>query len=723
MPSRTKIVTLLAVAVAIGRMASTAYAQEHGARTDHVTAQAVSVQHENPLLAGWDTPFGVPPFDRIEDDHYLPAFRAAMAEHREEIQAIVDDPGPPTFGNTIEALERSGGSLTRVSSVFFAVEGAHSNDALREVARTIAPELAAHRDDIRLNRALYDRVKAVYDRREMLDLTAEQDRLLEETHKTFVRSGVSLPEHAQARLREINGNLAELSQQFGQNLLKETNAFELHVTDRADLGDLPASLIAAAAAEAKRRGHDGGWSFTLQRPSINPFLQYSPNREMRRTLFIGYAMRGDNDNEQDNKTMLARTAALRTERAQLLGYETHAHYVLSDVMAETPERVYDLLDRIWAPALVVATDDRDAYQAMMRQDGVAGQIEGWDWRFYAEKVRRARYDFDENALRPFFEVNAVRDAAFDLAKRLFGLRFFRLDDVPTWHPDQQVFEVREADGTHLGVLYMDFFARESKTGGAWMNDLRAQSRLDGDVAPIVTTNFNFPPPTDGSPSLLAFYEAETLFHEFGHALHGLLSDVTYESLSGTNVPRDFVEFPSQIMENWLGEREFLETFARHYQTGEVVPAELLEKLEAAGKFDQGFATVEYLAASYLDLVWHTQTEPDEKEPRAFEQAAMTQIGLIDEILPRYRSTYFAHIFSGGYSAGYYSYIWAEVLDADAFQAFKETDLFDRATAKALRKHVLSKGGTRPGMEMYEAFRGRPPAIEPLLEARGLTTGN
>ncbi|KPK03234.1 MAG: peptidase M3, partial [Gemmatimonas sp. SG8_28] len=616
--------------------------------------------------------------------------------------------------------ERSGHALNRVSSVFYAVEGAHSNDALRNIARVIAPERAAHRDDIRLNRRLYERVKAVYDRRDMLDLTPEQAKLLEETHKTFVRSGVSLPPTEQARLREINGELAELTEQFGQNLLKETNAFELHVTDREDLGDLPASLVAAATDEARRRGHDGGWSFTLQRPSINPFLQYSPNRDMRRRMFLGYAMRGDNDNEQDNKEILSRIAALRVERATILGYDTHAHYVLSDVMAETPERVYELLDRIWQPALAAAVADRDAMQALMHQDGIDGAIQGWDWRYYAEKVRRARYDFDENALRPYFEVTAVRDAAFDLANRLFGLTFRQLHDMPVWHPDQQVFEVTDADGSHLGVLYMDFFARESKSGGAWMNDLRAQSRLDGAVTPIVTTNFNFPPPSAGSPSLLAFYEAETLFHEFGHALHGLLSDVTYESLSGTNVPRDFVEFPSQIMENWLGERDFLETFAQHYETGEVVPAGLLEKLAAAGKFDQGFATVEYLAASYLDMAWHTLAEPDERDPAAFEQAEMQRIGLIDQIIPRYRSTYFAHIFSGGYSAGYYSYIWAEVLDADAFQAFKEAGLFDRTTAQALREQVLSQGGTRPGMVMYEAFRGRPPAIEPLLEARGLT---
>jgi peptidyl-dipeptidase Dcp len=676
---------------------------------------------ENPLLAEWDTPFGVPPFDEIADEDYLPAFRTAVASHTAEVQAIVNDAEAPTFANTIEALERSGQALTRVSNVFFAVEGANSNDALREVARTVAPELAAHRDDITLNPALYARVKAVYDARDSLDLSPEQQRLLEETHKTFVRAGVNLPDSAQTRLREINAELAELSQTFGQNLLKETNAFELHVTDTADLGDLPASLVAAAAEEAERRGHESGWSFTLQRPSINPFLQYSPNREMRRRLFVGYAMRGDNGNAEDNKALLSRMAALRAERARLMGYETHAHYELSDAMAETPMRVYDLLDQIWTPALRVAKEERAAMAAMMQSDGVNEPFEGWDWRYYAEKVRQARYDFDENALRPYFEVNAVRDAAFMLANRLFGLTFTRLDDVPTWHPDQQVFEVKEADGRHLGILYMDYFARESKNGGAWMNDLRAQSRLDGDVTPIVTTNFNFPPPTDGTPSLLAYYEAETLLHEFGHALHGLLSNVTYASLSGTNVPSDFVEFPSQIMENWLGEPEVLALFAKHYQTGEVVPVALIEKLNASSKFDQGFATVEYLAASYLDMAWHTLDAPDLQDPRTFEQAEMQRIGLIDQIIPRYRSPYFAHIFSGGYSAGYYSYIWAEVLDADAFQAFKETSLFDQATARSLRDNVLSKGGTRPGMELYVAFRGRAPAITPLLRARGLLT--
>jgi peptidyl-dipeptidase Dcp len=677
---------------------------------------------ENPLLAEWDTPFGVPPYDRIEDDHYLPAFRAAMVEHEAEVDSIVNNVAEPTFANTIEALERSGKALTRASNVFFPVEGAHGNDALRDVARTVAPELAAHGDNVRLNRALYERVKAVYDQREELDLDPEEMRLLEETHKSFVRSGVNLDDQAQGRLREINGELAELSQTFGQNLLKETNDFELYITDEAELEGLPENLVAAAAEEAQRRGRDGGWVFTLQRPSINPFLQYSPNREYRRQLFLGYAMRGNNENDADNKAILTRMAALRAEKAELMGYETHAHFVLSDAMAEEPDRVYAFLDQIWRPALRVAGEERDALQEMMRQDGIEDELQGWDWRYYAEKVRKARYDLDEETVKQYFEVNAVRDGVFMIANRLFGLTFAELPDVPRWHPDQQVFEVKEADGTHLGLLYMDFFTRESKQGGAWMNDVRAQSRLDGAVSPIVTNNFNFPPPAGGSPSLLTFEQARTLAHEFGHAMHGLLSDVKYESLSGTNVPRDFVEFPSQIMENWMGEPEVLRMYARHYETGEVIPDELIEKLEASGKFNQGFATVEYMAASYLDLAWHALTEPTEPDPLAFEDQEMERIGLIDEIIPRYRSTYFAHIFSGGYSAGYYSYIWAEVLDQDAFLAFKETSLFDQDTAARLREHVLSKGSSRPGMELYEAFRGRQPSIDALLENRGLTSG-
>jgi peptidyl-dipeptidase Dcp len=545
--------------------------------------------------------------------------------------------------------------------------------------------------------------------------------LLKETHKRFVRSGVNLPKETQAKIRDINSELAELSTRFGENLLEETNAFELVVDSADELSTLPEHLIAAAAAEAERRGYEGKYVFTLQRPSINPFLQYSDDRASRETLFRGYAMRGDNDNEHDNKSILARMAELRAERAALMGYESHAHYVLEDRMAETPERVYELLGQVWAPALRVARREEESLEAMMNEQGVEGELQGFDWRFYTEKVRRARYDLDDEVVRPYFEVNSVRDGAFEVANKLFGITFERRDDLPTWHPDQQTFEVKEADGSHIGVLYMDFFIRESKRGGAWENELRQQSKVDGRVAPVVTINFNYPPPTDKGPSLLNFTEAGTLFHEFGHALHDLLSDVTYASLSGTSVPRDYVEFPSQVMENWMSEPEVLRMFARHYERGEPIPDTLIEKLTSSSTFNQGFETVEYLAASYLDMNWHTLTRDDAvvEDVRTFESDAMRELGLIDEIIPRYRSTYFAHIFRGGYSAGYYSYIWSEVLDADAFEAFKEAGLFDPEMAARFRR-LLARGGSRPGMELYREFRGRDPEITPLLVRRGLT---
>ncbi len=689
--------------------------------TETAEAEAEMSTDTGPLLTEWNTPFGVPPFDEIKNEHYLPAFRQTMEEQQQEITEIVAKPEPATFANTIEALERTGKGLTKVANVFYSLNSAHTNDVIKEVASTIAPELSAHGDDIAFNKPLFERVKAVYDQREDLGLSVEQLRLLEETHKGFVRSGVGLDDAAQAEMRRINGQLAELSQEFQNNLLAETNDFFIHTTDSAALGDLPTSLVALAADEAKKREFEDGWVFTIQRPSINPFLQYSPDRELRKQLFMAYALRGDNGNDNDNNQVLATMASLRAEKAGILGYDSHSHFVLSDAMAETPDRVYQLLDQVWDPAINVAKKDRGDLEAMMHADGIEGELQGWDWRHYQEKVRKARYDLDEEILRPYFEVNAVRDGVFTVANRLYGLTFHQLDGVPVWQQDQQVFEVKEADGSHVGILYMDFFTRDSKRGGAWMNDLRAQSKLDGDIKPIVTNNFNFPPPTADGPSLLSFTNAQTLFHEMGHALHGLLSDVTYESLSGTNVPRDFVEFPSQVMENWMAHPEVLKLYAKHYQTGEVIPDELIAKITAADKFGQGFATVEYVAASYLDMAWHTLTEPQELVPDEIEEAEMARIGLIDQIIPRYRNTYFAHIFAGGYSSGYYSYLWSEVLDADAFEAFKETDVFNAEVAARYRR-MLSKGGSEPGMDLYREFRGRDPIIDPLLERRGLVQG-
>jgi len=713
-----KIKQIAAASAAIALVAcSEAPAPDEDAAVDETVASA------NPFFEEWDTPFGVPPFDRIESEHYLPALRGGMETHNAEIEAIIANAEAPTFENTIEALELSGSRLGRAARVFFAVNGANSDDVTKDTANIIAPEFSAHRDNISLNKDLFERVLAVYEQRDSLDLSAEQRHLLDETHKRFVRSGANLEDAAQERLREINSELASLGQQFSDNLLNETNDFELLVTDRADLGELSDSLVALAAEEAKRRGHDCDecWVVTLHRPSINPFLQYSPNREMRKILFDGYAMRGDNDNENDNKAIISSMVSLRAERSALMGYDSHAGFILSDNMAENADNVYGLLDQVWKPALARSKEERADMQALMQADGIDDRLRGWDWRYYTEKVRKAKYDLDDDALRPYFEVNAVRDGVFALATALWGLQFEERADLPTWHPDQQVFEVKEADGSHLSLLYLDYAARESKRGGAWMNTLRDQSNVDGFVTPIVTNNFNFPAATEGNPSLLSLTDAETFFHEFGHALHGMFSNVRYESLSGTSTPRDFVEFPSQVMENWMRQPEVLRMFANHYQTGEPIPQEIIDKINASATFNQGFATVEYMAAAYLDMAYHVLDTTEAVEPRGFEDAAMADIGLIEEIVPRYRSGYFGHIFSGatGYSAGYYSYMWSEILDADTFMAFRETDILDKETAARYREEILSKGGTRPSMELYRNFRGRDPEIGPLLEKKGL----
>ncbi len=673
----------------------------------------------NPLLMEWDTPYGVPPFDKIKREDYLPAIRQGITEHDAEIDAINKNNEAPTFKNTIVALELSGATLSKVSRAFFAIKGANTNDILNETGKTLAPELSKHWDNINLNSKLFKRVDAVNNQKDNLDLSAEDLKLLDETYKSFVRAGVNLSEEKQVRLRELNSRSAVLSQKFGDNLLNETNDFELYVSDNKDLGNASAGLLAVAANESKKRGHDKGWSFTLHRPSINPFLQASPNKELRKNIYDGYAMRGNNKNSNDNKAILEEMAAIRVEKAQLKGYKTHADYVLSDNMAETPEAVYAFMDKLWAPALKRAKSERDDLAKMMKKEGVEGTFEKSDWRYYVEKVRKDKFSFDEDETRPYFEFTSVREGVFMLANKLFGLTFKELNDVPKWHEDQQVFEVLEADGSHLGVIYMDFFARESKTGGAWMNALRSQSNIDKMITPIVTNNFNFPPATKETPSLLSFTEAQTFFHEFGHGLHGLLSNVKYESLSGTSVPRDFVEFPSQVMENWMSEPEVLKLYAKHYKTGEVIPESLIKKMNEANDFNEGFRTVEYMAAAYLDMAWHTLKDTTRQETNEFEKKEMDRLGLITEIIPRYRSTYFSHIFSGGYSSGYYSYLWSEVLDADAFEAFKETgNIFDPELAKKYRK-LLSQGGTKKGMDLYKEFRGKEPNIDALIKKRGL----
>lgn len=674
---------------------------------------------QNPLLSVWETPFSVPPFDKINSDDYLPAIRQGIKEHNAEIEAIIENKKVPNFKNTIEALELSGATLNKVSRVFYAVKGANTDDILNETGKTLAPELSKHWDNINLNPELFKRVDAVYQQKEKLNLSDEELKLLEETYKNFVRAGVNLSAVKQVELRKLNSRLAVLSQKFGDNLLKETNNFELYVSDPKDLGNASQSLRAVAAKEALKRGRKEGWSFTLHRPSINPFLQASPNRTLRKNIFDGYAMRGNNNNANDNKAVLEEMASIRVALAQLKGYKTHADYILSDNMAETPQAVYAFMDKLWNPALNRAKRERNSLAKIMKKEGVKGTFDASDWRHYVEKLRKEKYNFDEEETRPYFEFTAVRQGVFMLANKLFGLTFKPLNDVPKWHKDQQVFEVLEADGSHLGVVYMDFFARESKRGGAWMNALRSQSNVDKMIYPIVTTNFNFPPPTTDTPSLLSFTEAQTCFHEFGHALHGLFSKVKYTSLSGTNVPRDFVEFPSQVMENWMSEPEVLKLYAKHYKTGEVIPDEMIKRMNDANDFNEGFRTVEYMAAAYLDMAWHTLKDTVHQNSNEFEKKEMDKLGLIAEIIPRYRSPYFSHIFSGGYSAGYYSYLWSAVLDADAFQAFKETgNVFDPVTAKKYR-HMLSQGGTKKGMDLYKEFRGRAPKIEALIKKRGL----
>lgn len=674
---------------------------------------------ENPFFSDFDTPFGTPPFDKIKEEHFLPAFKEGIERQKKEIAAITSNEEPPTFENTLEALEYSGEILTKVSNVFDNLDSAHTNETLQSIAKETAPMLSRLRDDINLNEDLFIRIKSVYETKDQLDLSQEQNMLLEKIYKDFVRGGANLDPEDKETFRKINQELALFSVQFGENVLKETNAFELVIENEEDLSGLPDDVTSAAAEAAKERGYLGKWVFTLHKPSMIPFLQFSKKRDLREKIFKAYINRGNNDNEYDNKAILSKMAALRVKRAQLLGYDTHAHFVLEQNMAKVPENVYDLLNRLWDPALKMAEMEASDLQKLIEKEGHDFELEPWDWWYYAEQLKKAKYDLDDEVTRPYFKLENVRDGVFYVADQLFGLQFIERTDIPKYHPDVTVFEVQEADGAHVGILYTDYFPRASKRGGAWMNSFRKQYRKNGKmITPIICNVGNFTKPTGDKPSLLTFEEAATMFHEFGHALHGLLSDCTYRRLSGTAVPRDFVELPSQIMENWALHPEVIKIYAKHYQTGESIPQELLDKINNARLFNLGFATVEYLAASFLDMDWHTLSEPVEKDPIEFENQSMDKIGLIPEIVVRYRSPYFNHIFSGGYAAGYYSYMWAEVLDADAFEAFKQKGLFDQETAQALRKYIYSAGGTDEPMDLYIKFRGHEPEVEPLLRRKG-----
>lgn len=674
----------------------------------------------NPFFTEYATPFGVPPFDEIKLEHYKPAFLKGMEEQAKEIDAIVNARSMPDFENTIVALDQSGQLLRRVSAVFYGLNSANTSDEMQALSKELSPLLSKHSDDISLNPRLFERVKQVYDNKEKFNLDKEQTKLLEETYQDFVRGGANLDSAKQAKLRQLNSEIAMLQLTFGQNMLKETNAFQLVIDKKEDLAGLPESLIANAAAAAKAAGMEGKWLFTLHNPSVMPFLQYADNRALREKIFKGYINRGNNNNDADNKEVVKTLLQKRLEKAQLMGYEDYASFVLEDRMAKTSPNVYNLLDEVWTPALKQAKAELADIQNEIKKEGNSFEAEGWDWRYYFEKAKKAKFNLDENQIRPYLPLDQVREGAFYVANKLYGITFTQLKDMPLPHPDALCFECKDKDGTHLGVLYMDFFPRASKRGGAWCGSYRSQTYADGKrQGPVVTIVCNFTQPAAGEPALLSADEAATLFHEFGHGLHNLFKDVHYYGVSG--VPRDFVELPSQIMEHWVFEPEVLKVYAKHYKTGEVIPAELIEKLDKSGKYGQGFATTEYLAASLLDMDYHVLKEiPADFDVMAFEQQTLGKRGLLKQIPSRYRTTYFNHTMGGGYTAGYYSYIWAEVLDADAFQAFKETgDIFNQDLAQKFRTYILTPGGIDDAMDMYKNFRGKEPGTDALLKNRGL----
>jgi len=689
--------------------------------SDKESKDAITV--DNPFFHTYETPYGVPPFDKIENEHYLPAFKEGIIQQEAEIQAIVNCKEASNFENTILKFDRSGDLLTRVSIVFFNISSADNSDELQEIAEQVTPLISEHSNNMMLNADLFKRVKEIYENRFDADLDSSQIRVVEKIYQDFERSGANLKDDDKARMREINNKLSMLSLDFGNNLLAETNKnFRLVVDNEADLSGLPKSAIEGAAATAADLDMEGKWVFQLSRASMTPFLQYADNRDLREKIYMGYIMRSNNDNEFDNKDIISEMVQLRAGKAELLGYNTHADFVIDVNMAKTPENVNEFLMKLWDAALPVAKSEVYDMQQIIDREGGDFNLAPWDWWYYAEKLRKEKYDLDENELKPYLKLENVRNGMFWVANQLYGINFEKLDDVPVYHPDAEVFKVTEADGTLVGLLYADYYVRDSKRGGAWCTSFReATYDAKGNrVEPIATIVMNYPKPTEETPSLLSWDQTTTMFHEFGHALHGLFTDGMYQRTAGV-VPRDYVELPSQIMENFASEPEVMKYYAKHYQTDEVIPDELIEKLNKSGHFNQGFVTVEYLAASILDMDWHSlKTGETVEDVLAFEKASMDQINLISEIAPRYRSTYFQHIFSGGYSAGYYVYIWAAVLDADAFNAFKESgDIFNPDLAAKFRKYCLAEVGEGPAMEQYIKFRGQEPSEKPLLERRGL----
>jgi peptidyl-dipeptidase Dcp len=686
------------------------------------TAKTPASTDGNVFFATWATPNGVPPFDMIGPEQFRPAYARALAEHTAEVAAIAGNPEPPTFDNTIAAMEQSGRALDRVGNVFHLLAGAHTNEALLEIEREVAPQLARHWNAINTNAALFKRIDALMQDAEKLDLTAEQKRVIERYHTGFRRAGAALDAPAKKRLAEIIERLAALGTSFSQNVLADEQSFTLRLTE-SELTGLPDFMREAMKAEARERGLDG-YVLTLSRSSVEPFLQFSGRRDLREKIFRGFVMRGDNGGSTDNKANIAEMVRLRAERAKLLGFKDFAHYRLDDAMAKTPAAARNLLETVWAPARARALADRDAMQQLIAQEGGNFRLEAWDWRYYAEKLRHKLCDFDEGVIKPYLNLDSLIEATFYTAQRLFGLSFTPRPDVPAWHPDVRVWEVKDSDGKQVGLFFGDYFARASKRSGAWMTSIRDQEKLSGDIRPLIVNVCNFTKVPGGEPTLLSFEDARTLFHEFGHALHGLLSEVTYPSISGTSVATDFVELPSQLYEHWLEQPDVLRRFARHYQTGEAMPEELLQRLIAARNFNKGFGTVEYIASAIVDLDFHSLASDGDVKAAAdvdtFEADALEHIAMPQEIVMRHRSPHFAHIFSGGgYASAYYSYMWSEVLDADAFAAFEETgDIFDAATAKRLHDTIYAAGGSQDPADAYRAFRGRLPSADALLRKRG-----
>jgi len=674
----------------------------------------------NPFFTDWDTPLGTPPFDKIKNEHFIPAYERGLEEHMADIMAIINNEEEPTFENTIVAYDQAGELLRKVSPVFGGLRGANTNDELNQIAMEITPKLTAHYNEIRMNQELFERVRVVYEQREELGLDLEQMRVVEKYYNDFERGGAALPEEQREELKKLNERMSMVSLELNENLRNENNGFKLVLESEEDLAGLPADVIATAAETAKRNDMEGKWVIDLTKPSWTPFVQFSERRDLREKIFKAYFTRGNNNNEFDNKDLFAELMQLRQQASRLLGFNNYAELFISENMAETPQNVYDFLNAVWDPALNRAKEERDAMQKIIDREGGDFTLASWDWWYYAEKIRQEKYDLDDEEIKPYFTIDNVRDGNFYLTEKLWGLTYKKRDDIPVYHEEVEAFEVFDRDGSHLAVLFIDPHPRPAKRGGAWCGTYRSGSWKNGErISPVVTIVMNFSRPTGDKPAMLSWDEVETYFHEFGHAVHNFFAQGNYNRTS-RSVPRDFVELPSQILENWAGTPELLKKYAIHYQTGEPIPDELIEKLQKAEHFNQGFINTEYFASAFIDMDWHTTVHGENIDVEAFEKATLTRIGLIDQIVPRHRTTNFGHIFGTGYAAGYYVYRWAGVLDADAFEAFVESgDLFNQEIAERFRKYILANNALYEGMDAYKRFRGSEPSIDALLRQAGL----